>query len=87
MPALGMGLGWGAYALMSWGYILLRGYNVKFSDWVNPFHYYSGDWPPPTDIPPSSVLPTGTAAKATATAKGKPKPKGSGGGGLPVVAL
>lgn len=85
MPALGMGLAWGSYALISWGYMLLRGYNVTFSAWTSPFHYYSGGWPPPQNIPAGSVLPTGgTAAAATATSKGKgtkaPPP-------LPVVPL
>lgn len=78
-----MGLTWFGYSFLSWGYCLLRGYNVKFSEWVSPFHYYSGGWPPPTDIPAGSVLPTGTHAKATATGK-----KAAGNGkGLPVQAL
>ena len=59
MPAFGMLLGWFGWSLTSWGYILIRGYNVKFTDWVNPLHPYSGGWPPPLINDPTVLLPSG----------------------------
>jgi hypothetical protein len=47
MPAVGMVAAWFGWAVGSWGYCLLRGYDIKFTDWINPVHPYSGPWPPP----------------------------------------
>jgi hypothetical protein len=66
MPALGFLLAWGGYALGSWGYCLVRGYDVSLTEWVNPVHWYAGGWPPPT-APADQLIPTG----AVATTKGK----------------
>lgn len=85
MPALGMGLAWGAYSLMTWGWMVMVGYNVTYKEWVNPFNYYSQGWPPPKDIPQDLVLPNGTRAATTAVAKKKGAPKS--GPSLPVVPL
>jgi hypothetical protein len=71
VPAFGIGLTWFGYALTSWGYCMLRGYNVKFTDWINPLHPWAGTWPPPKTIPASEVFPsvtvgsTGGAAEAS----------------------
>lgn len=66
MPAIGMGLAWFGYSLTLWGYCLVRGYNVKFTDLVNPVHPYSGKWPPPANIPIGDILP-GQAASTSAS--------------------
>ena len=38
---------WGAYSVGSWGYVLVKGYNITYKEWVNPLNPYSGGWPPP----------------------------------------
>jgi hypothetical protein len=55
MPAIGMILAWFGYSVSSWGYCLIRGYDVKFTDWINPAHPYQG-WPPP-QAPADQIIP------------------------------
>jgi hypothetical protein len=57
MPAIGIGITWFGYSVALWGYCLLRGYDVKFTDLVNPLHPWAGKWPPPTNIPADQILP------------------------------
>jgi hypothetical protein len=80
MPAFGMLLGWFGWSLTSWGYILIRGYDVKFTDWINPLHPYSGGWPPPLINDPTQLLPPGAASetlpKLPADPFGTPPPTG-----------
>jgi hypothetical protein len=75
---LGMGMAWGGYAMAFWGYCLVKGYDVSFTQVVNPFGFYplSKPWPPPQDIPSGQILPggqnvgtTGTSGSATAAGK------------------
>jgi hypothetical protein len=61
MPAIGIGVVWFGYSLSLWGYCIVRGYNVKFTDLINPVHFYSGSWPPPL-MPPNQILPGQTLA-------------------------
>lgn len=68
MPAVGMGIVWFGYSLASWGYLMMRGYPVKFTDWINPLHPDKfNSWPPAGSIPTNQILPswtaTGTAAE------------------------
>lgn len=83
MGALSFGFAWAAYAVGSWGWILLKGYDITFKQWVSPLTVYS--WPrtgSPGTIPASQVFPTGNSAQAasgsppatTAAKKSKPKP-------------
>lgn len=51
----------GGYGLTSWGYCILRGWNIPFGQWFNPVHPW--EWtadnaasPPP--IPPTQVNPS-----------------------------
>jgi hypothetical protein len=78
VPAFGMGIVWFGYSLASWGYILVKGYNVKFTDWINPLHPYSGKWPPPPIDDPTVILPPGagseTLPKLPPDPFGPPKP-------------
>ena len=79
MPALGMGIVWFGYSLAGWGYILIKGYNVKFTDWINPLHPYSGGWPPQPIDDPTQLLPPGEGGDPSLTLPpdpfGNPKPK------------
>jgi len=79
MTAIAFGLGWLGYSFSLWGYCLVRGYDVKLSDLLNPVHPYQ--WPAggiaaTPLIPKGQLWPTGTASGDTA-ATSKPKP-GSG---------
>lgn len=78
IPA-GMVITWLGYAVSSWGYCLLKGYDITFRHWVSPLHPYT--WPKsgdPPKIPPTSVLPGATAKAARAARKTTP-----GKGGVP----
>ena len=71
MIAIGFGLAWFGYSVASWGYFLVKGYDVKFTDWINPVHPYKGNPADAGTIPPYQVIPTGTVtAKKTAKTKG-----------------
>jgi hypothetical protein len=72
MAAFGMAIGWFGYGFASWGYCLMRGYDVKLTDWLNPIHPYTGGWPPP-QIPDTSILPTGASGTTSTTSKTKKK--------------
>lgn len=58
MLAAGILLIWAGYAVGSWGYVLIQGWDIPFRSWVSPFNPYqfAPGTPPPT-IPPSQVLP------------------------------
>ena len=93
MPAIGMLIAWSGYSFSLWGYCLIRGYDVKLSDLVNPVHPYTGPWPPPLITNPATLLPgrssvstTSTSSAGTSTSTGKKKKKtGGGGGGVTAV--
>jgi hypothetical protein len=84
MPAIGMVLAWLGYGLGSWGYFLVRGYDVKLGDWLNPVHVYTANPLKAGPVPASQVFPGDTAAAAQTA--GKSKGKGSG-KGPPVTAV
>jgi hypothetical protein len=66
MPAIGIGIAWLGYSVSLWGYCLVKGWNVKFTELINPVKYYTGKWPPPANIPPTSTFPTGTSTATKA---------------------
>jgi hypothetical protein len=59
MLFLGMGITWAGYAVMSYGYVLIKGWNITFREWVSPLNTYQ--WPPsganPPTIPQGRVWP------------------------------
>lgn len=67
---------WAGYALSSWGWILLKGWDICLREWVSPVNPYQ--WPPPGDrVPliadtnPGSIFPhCGAAQQAADTAAG-----------------
>ena len=79
MIAIGMGMAWVGYSFGLWGYCLIRGYNVKLTDLMNPVHPYSGPWPPAKDIPAGDILPgqAGAATSATTGTTGSSSSLGS----------
>jgi hypothetical protein len=46
MPAIAMGLLWGGYTLMFWGYTTYQGYQITLPEIVIPGRW-RGSWPPP----------------------------------------
>ena len=46
------------YTVGGYGWVLLRGYNVPFTNWVSPLHPYTGAFSPGT-IPDTVVYPPG----------------------------
>jgi hypothetical protein len=63
---------WAAYAISSWGWVLVKGYNITLRQWTSPATIYQ--WPAggPEMVPQGSLFPTasgasqpGTAAKVT----------------------
>jgi len=68
MLGAGIVLGWVAYSVSSWGYVLLRGWDIPFRRWVSPLNPYT--WPAggPPPIPDNQLLPgqPGTGPQGTA---------------------
>lgn len=61
---------WGGYGVSSWGYILVRGWNITLREWFSPLHPYT--WPAsgtPQPVPQGQVFPGNAAAQAAATAR------------------
>jgi hypothetical protein len=58
MIPVGMGLAWVGYVVFFYGYSLVKGYDLSFSEIVSPVNFYQGDWPPP-EAPNDAVLPAG----------------------------
>lgn len=63
MPALGMVIAWFGYTLTSWGYIVVKGYDVTLSAWANPMKPYTGAWPP-AQLDPAVLLPGGSSTSS-----------------------
>lgn len=61
MKSVGILLAVAAYTLGSWGYLIVKGYNVTLAEWVSPLHPYAGKWPP-LCVPPGYIFPTNKAA-------------------------
>jgi len=63
---LPLGFVWGlvAYSVGGWGYVLVRGWDINFREWISPLHPYQ--WPasgdPPT-IPVGRIWPHSGAAQ------------------------
>jgi len=57
MVAVGIALMYLGYGLGLWGYVGVKGYNLKASEIWSPTAYYKGQWPPPTNIPTDQIEP------------------------------
>lgn len=87
MLAAGIILAWAGYGVGSYGWCMIRGWDVPLRGWFSPLHPY--EWPAggPAQIPDTQLFPGSTAATA---APGGPAGSGtgpsssgsSGGGGL-----
>lgn len=72
MILFGMLVVWGGYGLGTWGWILVKGYDVSFAQWFNPAHPF--EWPKPPAVPPAipadQIFPGSQISSAAAAAKG-----------------
>lgn len=76
MLPLGMVLGTLAYGMGSWGYILVKGYNITLREWFSPIHPYTGSLASAGTVPQGSVFPTsGKGGGAAGSGSGSPVPQ------------
>lgn len=72
IPVVVIGVfGW--YTVASYGYVLLKGYDIPFTRWVSPLNPYR--WPAkgdPQTIPPTQVFPSSAKTQAAAAATAAP---------------
>lgn len=70
MLVLGMAFIFAGYSVGSYGWVLLRGYDIPLRAWFSPLHPYT--WPsgtPPT-IPDTQLFPGSSQASTTSTSGG-----------------
>lgn len=66
MLPLGMIVAFTGYGLSSWGWILVRGYNITLREWFSPLHPYQGPLNAAGMVPKGSIFPTsGQGASGT----------------------
>lgn len=73
MVPIGMGLAWGSYTLMFWGYVNLKGYQLGILDIIVPGRY-KGSWPPPLVGAPAPDNSANTGGNGSGGAQGTPGP-------------
>lgn len=66
MLPLGMILGFAGYGLSTWGYVLVRGYNVTLREWFSPLHPFTGALDSNGMVPKGSIFPTSGKGSAPA---------------------
>lgn len=58
MIGLPIGLVFVGYGVASWGYILVKGWNVTLREWFSPLHPWSGPLDKNGKVPKGSIFPT-----------------------------
>lgn len=92
MIALGVLGGWAGYAIATYGYLLVKGWDIPWSAWVSPVSPYT--WPKPPGKPPlipadqlfpssASAPPGGETTNAAPARKARPPAAGGGGTSRP----
>jgi len=74
MLTLGMVALFAGYSLGSWGYCLVKGYDIPFRAWISPLHPYtwpSGGGDPPL-IPPSQLFPSSASSAGGGSSSNNP---------------
>ena len=65
MLPLGMLITFAGYGLASYGYVLVKGWDITFASWwnpLNPWEWTAASAASPPVIPPTQVLPSAAAA-------------------------
>lgn len=72
MIAVGVLGGWFGYAVLTYGYILIKGWDIPWSSWAGPVNPYTWPKPPATPplIPDDKLLPSSSTANAASTSPG-----------------
>jgi hypothetical protein len=67
--AVGVLGGWFGYAVLTYGYVLIKGWDIPWSQWVTPFNPYTWPKPPATPplIPDDKLLPSSATSTAGST--------------------
>lgn len=68
MVAVGFFGLWAFYGLGTWGWCLVKGYNITFSQWFNPTKPYMWNGTPGM-VPAGVVFPTSTNPESSTAAK------------------
>jgi hypothetical protein len=71
MVAIAVLAAWGAYGMTTWGWCLVKGYNITFANWFDPLHPYMWTGNEPELVPAGSVLPT-SGAQSSSTSVAAP---------------
>ena len=81
-PLFGL-IAWAGYAIGSYGWVLLKGYDIQLAAWLNPVHPF--EWASnPGMVPAGQVFPGGGGGAGEGSL-GPVRPAGAGeGGGGPV---
>jgi hypothetical protein len=70
MLPLGMGLAFAGYGVGTWGYVLVKGYNITLRQWFSPIHPYQGPLSKAGTIARGRLFPGG----ASSDGQGAPNP-------------
>jgi hypothetical protein len=57
VKAIGIVLGFAAYTVGTWGYVLVKGYNVTLREWVTPLHPFTGPLDSKGCVPKGKIFP------------------------------
>jgi hypothetical protein len=72
MLPLGIILGFTGYGLSSWGWILVKGYNITLGEWFSPLHPFTGKLDSNGCVPQGSIFPVkGKGGPCSASSSGK----------------
>jgi hypothetical protein len=70
MIAIGFAGVWAFYSVATWGWVLVKGYNITLREWLSPVHVYQ--WPAgdPNFVPQGHLFPvSGTQSTAKTAAQ------------------
>lgn len=75
MLPVGMVLGIVGYGVSTWGYILVRGYNITLREWFSPLHPFTGTLDSNGCVPQGSIFPrAGKGGPCSASSGGLTNP-------------
>jgi hypothetical protein len=77
MIVIGMGMAWVGYTVGIWGYCLVRGYNVKFTDLVKPVWPGTGKAAAPAPAAPAPAAPLSPRSPVNPPTSGSLGPNGT----------
>ncbi len=72
MKAVGIGLAFAAYTVGTWGYVLVKGFNITLREWVSPLHPFTGKLDSKGCVPPGFIFPASSQAGVPCKQKGSP---------------